>query len=176
VLSWKIDPPATRLEGPQSLLRRLKRVPTQPVSLEGRVQDFQMPVVPVLSDPEVSVLDTGPFNLTVTLGEKRLQRTIGPVSIVLVNARFPVTVTPAAIQVMVEGPATLVSGITPQDLVAEVNLSGLDPNGAAVDLRPAVRFTDAAVGSRVEITSWTERYVGVAPERGTRTGPAGGSP
>lgn len=176
VLSWKIEPPSVRVEGPESLLRRLKRVPTQPVPLDGRTQDFQVPVVPVVSDSDLSVLDTGPFALLVVLGERRLQRMIGPVSLLLVNGRFPVAVDPQAIHVMVEGPASLVSGLTPQDLAAELDLGVVEAGGPAVKLRPAVRFADPAVGARVEITSWSERYVEVTPERGTHAVPAGGPP
>ena len=176
VLSWKIVPSSTRLEGPESVLRRIKRVPTQPVPLEGRTQDFQVPVVPLLSEPEVTVLDTGPFSLLVVIGEKRGQRMIGPVTLTLLNGKFPVQVSPQSIQVMVEGPVSVLSGLAPQDVVAELNLSGLDPAGPAVKLLPAVRFANGSLSSKVEITSWSERYVEVLPDMGAKGGPAGAPP
>ena len=51
VLSWTIDPPSVQVEGPESVMRKLKRLPTQPVPLDGRTADFETPVVPDLLRP-----------------------------------------------------------------------------------------------------------------------------
>ena len=161
ILSWSIEPSTTRVEGPESLVGRIKKAPTQSVSVEGRVQSFQVPVVPILTDPNLKVLDTGPYTLNVVIGEKRAQRTIGPVPITLQNARYASVVSPPTLKVMVDGPASVVADIGPQDLVAELNLVGLKPADQAYQLLPAVRFANPALASRVEITSWVQHYLEV---------------
>ncbi len=161
VLGWSIEPPSTRIEGPESIVRRMRHAPTQPVSLEGRSQDFQAPVVPTFSDPEISVLDLGPYTLNVRIGERRSQRTIGPIPIKVLNAKYPVVLDPTTLKVMVDGPFSLVHSLTPQDLVAEVDVTGLKPSNQAYQLRPAVRFSSTNLAAHIEITSWIQRFVGV---------------
>lgn len=176
VLSWSVEPPGTRIEGPESEVARVKRAPTQSVSVEGRAQSFSVPVVPVLSDPDIKVLDTGPFSLSVVIGEKRAQRTIGPVPITLINAKYSAEVSPSSLKVMVDGPASVVWDLGPRDLVAELNLIGLKPADRAYQLLPAVRFTDPALGSRVEITSWFQHYVEVRVGKDQGAGVSGETP
>lgn len=176
ILSWSVEPTGTRIEGPESEVARIKRAPTQSISVEGRAQSFNAPVVPVFSDPDIKVLDTGPFSLNVVIGEKRAQRTIGPVPITLLNAKYPAAVSPPSLKVMVDGPASVVWDLGPRDLVAELNLIGLKPAEQAYQLLPAVRFANPALGSRVEITSWVQHYVEVRVEKEQRGGAGGGEP
>jgi YbbR domain-containing protein len=161
VLGWSIDPPTTTVDGPETLVKKFRQVPTQPVALDGRAQDFAVPVVPNLNEPDVAVSSTSSFTLKVTVGEARAQRAIGPIQIRVLHAPAPVVLTPPSLKVMVDGPASIVRLLSPQDLVAEVDLAGLKPADKEVQLRPAVRFVNASIGSRVEITSLTERFVGV---------------
>ena len=161
VLGWSIDPPTTAVDGPETLVKKLRQIPTQPVSLDGRAQDFLVPVVPTLNEPDVAVSGLSSFTLKVTVGEARAQRTIGPIQIRVLHAAAPVVLAPPALRVMVDGPASIVRGLSPQDLTAEVDVTGLKPADKEYQLRPAVRFVNSSIGSRVEITSLTERYVGV---------------
>jgi hypothetical protein len=176
ILSWSIEPANTRIEGPEGELARIKKAPTQPVNVEGRTQGFQVPVVPLFSDPDIKVLEPGPFTLSVVIGEKRAQRTIGPVPIGLLNAKQAFTVTPPSLKIMVDGPASVVAGLGPQDFVAELNLVGLKPTEQSYQLLPAVRFANPALSSKVQITSWSQRYVEVRAERDQRAGGGGGEP
>lgn len=169
VLEWSVDPPMVNVSGPSGLLQRLQFISTQAVPLEGRAQDFLTPVVPALPSSELSTGDLGPFTLAVTLGEKRLQRTVGPVPIQVRGGRVPVEISPSGIKVMVEGPASLMEGLAPDDFVAEVDLSGQRPAEKETQLRPAVRLADPALASRVFITSVSPRFVGIRAARSART-------
>lgn len=161
VLGWKIDSPAVKVSGPSALLSKMKAVPTQPVSVEGRSQDFQVPVVPVPSDPEVLVADPGPMTLTVFLGEKRGERTVGPVFVRVVGGGSAMEVNPPAVKVVVEGPVSLVASLAPGDFRAEVAAPVLKSAGAEVQIRPAVTLSDSALADRVSITGVIPRYVAV---------------
>lgn len=165
VLGWTIEPPTVRVEGPESILEKLKRAPTQAVSIEGRNQDFQIPVFPTFTDPEVSALEMGPFTLRVAIGEKRVQKTVGPIPVTVLNSSFYTAVNPSTLKVMVEGPASVVSVLAPEDFQAEVDVVGLQPSDEPYQLRPAVRFAGKQAPPGTEITSWTQRFVDVKVSR-----------
>jgi YbbR domain-containing protein len=184
VLSWSIDPPSVQVEGPESVIRKLKRLSTQPVPLDGRTADFDTPVVPTFNDPDLTVTNPGPATLHVTLGEKRAQRTLGPVPVRVLRARAPVQLQPDSIKVMVEGPESLVRSLSAQDFSAEVDAGALRPAETPYQLRPAVRLNDAGLAGKVAITGWIERFVSVqvgparapAPDHGSGTAGAEGRP
>ncbi|MGC8763793.1 MAG: CdaR family protein [Acidobacteriota bacterium] len=159
VLGWKVDPPAVKVSGPSALLAKMKGVPTQPVSVEGRSQDFQVPVVPVPSDPQMVVAEPGPMGLTVFLGEKREERTVGPVFVRVAGGGTALEVDPAAVKVVVEGPQSLVSSLAPGDFRAEVTAPALRSPGAEVQIRPAVTTSDPSLADKVSITGVIPRYV-----------------
>ena len=165
VLKWSISPPNTQIEGPSTTLQRIHSAPTQPVSLDGRSQNFQAPVVPTFSESDISVEDLGPYTLDVTIGERRAQRTIGPVPVKVLNAKGPTTPIPSSLKVMVDGPVSIISRLRPEDFVAEVDVVGLKPSDKAYQLRPAVRLTNKALAGRVDITSFSQRYVAVKVEK-----------
>lgn len=165
VIKWNITPPNTQVEGPSTVLQRVHSAPTQPVSLDGRSQSFQVPVVPTFSETDISVEDLGPYTLDVTIGERRGQRTIGPVPVKVLNAKGPTSLDPSSLKVMVDGPVSLISRLRPEDFVAEVDVVGLKPSDKPYQLRPAVRLTNKALEGRIEITSFSQRYVAVTVEK-----------
>jgi YbbR domain-containing protein len=178
VLSWSIDPPSVQVEGPESVIRKMKRLSTQPVPLDGRTADFDTPVVPTFNDPDITVTNPGPATLHVSLGEKRAQRTLGPVPVRVLHARAPVKVEPESIKVMVEGPESLVRALSAQDVSAEVDAQSLKPADTPYQLRPAVRMSTAGLAGKVAITGWIERFVSVqvGPARGPAADHASGVP
>jgi len=163
VLSWSVDPPTTPVEGPESLLRQLRRVTTQPVPLEGRSQDFEAAVVPAPAEAELTVTAPQTHRLRVSVGELLAQRAITPVAVTVLRAGEGLTtdLAPSALTVMVEGPQSLVARLRPEDLVAEVDLQGLAASAKAYQLKPAVRLADPTLRSRVEVTSWIQKFVTV---------------
>lgn len=170
VLGWKVDPPAVKVSGPSALLSKMKGLPTQPVSVEGRSQDFQVPVVPVPTDPEVLVAEPGPMTLTVFLGEKREERTVGPVVVRVAAEGRVLEVEPPSVKVVVEGPQSLVASLVPGDFRAEVTAPPLRSTGAEVQIRPAVTLTDSSLAEKVSITGVIPRYVTVRVARTVRSG------
>lgn len=172
VLSWTVEPPAVQVEGPESVLRKVKYLSTQPVPLDGRGADFETPVVPTFSDPDLSVLSPGPYTLRAVLGEKQAQRTLSGVPVQVLHAKLPVALLPDTIKVMVEGPESLVRKLTPQDLLAEVDAQDLKASPVPYQLRPAVRLHSKALAGKVQVTGWVDRFVSVRVSQGQGTPPA----
>jgi len=176
VLSWSVDPPSTQVEGPESLLRQLRRVATQPVPLEGRSQDFEAAVVPAPAEPELTVTTPQTHRLRVSIGELLAQRAITPVAVSALRTAegLAADLSPTVLTVMVEGPQSVVSRLRPEDLVAEVDLQGLAPSVKPYQLKPAVRLADPSLRPRVEITSWIQKFVTVTVRHRT-AGEGGGA-
>jgi YbbR domain-containing protein len=174
VVSWTIEPPTVQVEGPESVIRKLRHLPTQPVPLDGRSSSFETPVVPTFSEPDLTVTMPGTATLRVVLGEKRAQRTLGPVPIKVLHAHLPVTLQPDAIRVMVEGPEPLVRRMSPEDLQAEVDVRSLKPGESPYQVRPAVRVVNPSLAAKIAITGWMDRFVSV--EVGTPQAPPPGQP
>lgn len=159
VVSWSIEPDTVQVEGPESVLQKIKHLSTQPVPLDGRATDFETPVVPTFSEPDLSVVSQGPFTLRVVLGEKRAQRTLAGVPVRVLHASLPVTLQPDSIKVMVEGPESLIRGLASEDLSAEVDAQGLAASPTPYQLRPAVHLSRAALAGKVQVTGWVDRFV-----------------
>ena len=160
VLGWSVDPPNAVIEGPENIIKRIKQAPSQVIRLDGRDQDFSLAVVPTFkNEPDVSVLSAGPFLLSVTIGEKRIQRTIGPVRVRIKNARRPMSAAPQNLEVMVDGPADIVNSLRPEDFTAEVNVMSLDSAKKSYRMLPAVKLKDPELAKSVSITGWNQRYV-----------------
>ena len=169
------------VEGPESVLRKLTHISTQPVPLDGRTADFETPVVPAFSDPDLAAPSTGSYTLTVALGEKRAQRTVTGVSVRVLHAKLHATLQPEFIKVMVEGPESLVRALVPEDLAAEVDAQGLAASPRPTSCAPAVRMSHAALVGKVQVTGWVDRFVSLRvgqsqePPPQPGVGPPGGS-
>lgn len=168
VLSWTIEPPMVQVEGPESLVRKLHQLPTQPVPLDGRSTGFEIPVVTGHVDSDLAIPSPSPAMLRVVIGEKRQQRTISPISIGVVHGgKNVVTLEAPTLKVMVEGPESLVRNLAPEDFVAEVNVQGLKPSEKPYQIKPSLRLARSDLAGKVEITGWVDRFVGVRVEKGT---------
>ncbi len=167
VTGWSVDPSQVTVQGPEGLLSHLQRVLTQPVPLDGRNQDFETSVIPVPQEPDVTVVEPQTHQLRVSIGEQRVQRALAPVGVTVVGAPAGLApaVSPSSLKVMVEGPESVVNGLKPSDLTAEVDVRGLSPSSQPYQLRPAVRLADPGLRGRVEVTSWIQRFVDVRLER-----------
>ena len=170
VTSWSIVPPTVVVEGPESVLGKLNHISTQPVPLDGRTKDFEVPVVPTFSDPDLTTPSSGSYTLRAALGEKRVQRTLAGVPVRVLRTKLPVSLQPDSIKVMVEGPESLVRALVPEDLTAEVDAGGLAASATPYQLRPAVRLSHAALVGKVQVTGWVDRFVSL------RVGPVSGQP
>lgn len=167
VISWALDPPQTLVEGPESVLAALKRIPTTPVPLEGHNQGFETVVAPSAPSTDLQIVDPQGHRLVVRIGETRGQRSVSSIPVIGLHAVAGLTpnLAPASLSVMVEGPRSLILHLGPGDFRAEVDLRSLSPGAPPCQLKPAVRLADPARGAEVEITSWIPKFVDVTVRR-----------
>jgi len=148
VAGWKIDPPTIDAEGPQSVIEATKHIPTQPIQLGGKRDNFSIPVVPMNDDPEVSVDVTVQPVLRVTIEDKMAQKVVRGVAVAVAKlpANLEARTEPREIEVVVEGPAQSVEKITGAELFAQVDVGALPAAEAPYKMKPAVQLRDGAAG------------------------------
>ncbi len=162
VAGWKIDPPSIDAEGPQSIIEATKHIPTQPIQLGGRRDNFSIPVVPMNDDPEVSVDVMVQPVLKVSLEEKMAQKVVRGVAVVVAKlpANIEARMEPREIEVVVEGPAQFVEKISSAELFAQVDVGALPAADVPYKMKPAVQFRDGA-GSGCQVSSSSPPFIEV---------------
>lgn len=162
VAEWKIDPPSIDAEGPQSIIQATKYIPTQPIQLVGRRDNFSIPVVPMNDDPEVSVDVTVQPVLKVSLEEKMAQKLVSGVALVVAKlpANIEARTEPRVIEVVVEGPAKAVAKMSSAKLFALVDVGALPPADIPYKMKPAVQFRDGAAGG-CQVSSFSPPFIEV---------------
>lgn len=72
---WVV-PTSVRVRGPESFVRPLDSISTEPVNVESKQQDFTAPQVSLnVVNPKVRLIDTTVVDVTFRIGEKRLEKT-----------------------------------------------------------------------------------------------------
>lgn len=131
VAAVTVDPPMVTVEGAESVVKALKEVRTERISLVGRNQTTTLSV-PLESAPAyASYRERGRrYEATVVIEEKRSSKVL---SGVLVEVReVPVDVpgfevSPAVVDVALDGPVTQLAELEAEELVAYVSAADLGP-------------------------------------------------
>jgi hypothetical protein len=130
------DPAETRIGGPKSRVQEIESAFTEPLSVEGAQANVVDTVTIGLDDPMLRLLGSSRAKVTARVREVQEKRTFGGRA---VEARGKeAQVRPATVRVTVEGPASIVRRLRPEDVRPFVTVGG-DQAGAerlkvAVDL------------------------------------------
>lgn len=152
VLSFKIEPPTVEVMGPESAIKNLKSIPTQPIFLGDREGDFTIPVVPIVDDPEFEVIErVGGHNLIVFCGEKKIQKIIENVKIYIsrLNPSFNSELNPPQISVVIEGTKNEIDKIKNDDIFAQIDVGGLTVSDTSYKIKPLVELKSNKINARV---------------------------
>jgi len=135
----EIAPAEFSIEGPESLIRDLASVTTEPISAQGLRESYsrrlQIELDPALR-PGVRQVD-----VELTIGEEReshdFEVAVRP-TLAIEEADGRCTVELGTVVVTVRIPRSMVGRVTPEDLIAELSCAGLLPGENVV--RPTLRF------------------------------------
>ena len=97
----------------------------------------------------------------VRIGEKSGRRTLAGVAVSVVGARGRASAEPGTVKVSVDGPASLVSSLSPSDFRCEVDAAGLAPGEAPYEIKPAVRIAKKDPSGRLAVTAVDPHFVSV---------------
>jgi YbbR domain-containing protein len=121
VRGFDVDPPAIQVRGAASRVGVLVQAETEPLSVDGLTADreFKQAAV-VLADQKLSLIDTV-VNVTVHIGEERIERTLSGVKVVGANGFVP---RQNAATIVVFGDKSAVDSLRVGDLVLELSAGG----------------------------------------------------
>lgn len=139
---FDVDPTAVALVGPPGVMNDITAAPTQPIDIAGartdvtRMVDFRLPP---------AVLTRGSALVTVRISSQVVRSFVDDVEVVLegITANRRVQVDPAFITVEIEGPAEVVTALSPSKLRATINVGVLDPGRHGV--RPKIKAPGGVV-------------------------------
>jgi len=109
VYSTTVTPARAEVSGPQSVMDTLSSVPTGAVDISGKKSDVtarQMPIV--INNPMVTVSNNSVFDVTVSIGEKRIERTLS----LAVNGK--------RVTAVLFGPKSILTKLKPADVKVDI--------------------------------------------------------
>ncbi|MFB3851646.1 MAG: YbbR-like domain-containing protein [Acidobacteriota bacterium] len=162
VVSYKIEPPNADVYGAESIIKNLKYIPTQPILLNDKDGDFTIPVVPIVDDPEIQVIEKPKgYILTVSTGDKKIQKIIENVKIYVsrLNPIYTAELNPPQISVMIEGIKSEIEKIKSDDIFAQIDVGGLNSSETPYRIKPLIELKSNK--NNIVISSSSPSYVEV---------------
>jgi hypothetical protein len=132
----QIEPQEVEVVGTESALRSLHQAATEPISLTGARASVREIVNIGLPDSTARVRTQRTARVTVTISPVRSERTFAavPVRMKGTGPRLSARATPTSVAVTVRGPDEVLRSLSADDIVANVDLSGLGPGQYALDV------------------------------------------
>jgi YbbR domain-containing protein len=132
VYSANVIPGEVEIEGPQSLVDKIDHVFTETVNVRGRDADFQTPVEIEIPRNSFQVKTPGPIELSVVIGEERLQRRFANAPVRWLDKSATGRLLTKTVQLEVFGPKSAVEALSVDDLRVEIITTGLPPDVTSV--------------------------------------------
>lgn len=147
---YRVDltPQSAEIEGPQSLVDKTTFLSTESVSLNGRRESFNVPVVAESPNNSIRIKSPSSVNLRIDIGERRISRTLSNILVRWVDPPEGGQLLTKTISVELFGPASLVESISDDDVLAEIRTSSLTPDP---ELATPEVLLPASLNQQVEI-------------------------
>jgi YbbR domain-containing protein len=141
ILFYEVDPPEVEVYGPRTIVESLKFIPSQPIQLSDKENNFTIPVVPIIDDPELKVSqNTNSYTLKVVVGGKKKQSVINNVKVECINKENQIdfVLNPDHISAVVEYDEKESQNIKAEEMVALIDLTNLTPSEKPYKIKPLV--------------------------------------
>jgi YbbR domain-containing protein len=124
-----VDPLQVQVAGPESSLKLLKQIATEPLSIEGAANPVTETVGISVADQRLRLVTSQTVRVTVEIKRATDERALTnlPVRLRNLSPTLQVRIVPAVAQVAVRGPSDVLSGLHAGSLVLYVDLAGLGP-------------------------------------------------
>lgn len=144
------DPGVVDVVGPESAVKRATEALTEPVSIAGARERVRETVTVGLVDPALRLKSPRPATVTVQIVPAPLERTLRnrPVHLRDLASMLEAEATPAVVDVTLRGSRDALSRVDPDDIVVDVDVSGLGPGEYM--LTPHAEASDDAGVARIE--------------------------
>jgi YbbR domain-containing protein len=139
----QIEPTEVEVIGPESALRILQQAATEPVEIGGATTSVREVVNIGLPDSSARLRSPRTARVTVMIAPVRSERTLTDVPVRMKNLRASLSAraTPSSVSVTVRGADDVLRELSTDDVLAEVDLSGLGPGRYTLDVNATSRHT-----------------------------------
>lgn len=152
VYGVRVTPDSLEVEGPESKVKSLTRLRTDPIPLEGHASSFTTRVRAVPDGIEVRVLDPRPLVAQVDVDAASVTASFEGVPVVLAGQVHEANASPSSLRVSLSGPPALLRGIRPAQLRAVADVSGLLPRPEPYYLPVRIDFLEMPPSDLARIT------------------------
>lgn len=143
-----LDPTATLVKGPHSILIDTEEILTEPIDVVGRSRSFRIRV-PLKSSGEYEVQSQERVDVMVSIKQEGFERVIEHVAINVMHAsikNFSVAVEPSTIDLKLKGPKNILSKLDRKNVLAYVNVAELSRGEYQLPLMLSVHPEISLVG------------------------------
>lgn len=157
----QVIPETVLVEGPESAVSDLEIVRTNPIRLDRRTEPFVARVQAIPADGKARVVDPRPLEVRVVVDAGPVERTFEDVPVELVGQLFETAISPAALNVTLSGPPTLVERIVPEQIRLVADVTGLGPRREAHQVSVHFDLVDVPIEemTRISLKSVSRRKI-----------------
>ena len=159
-----VEPERVTLEGPESAIKEAHGVETDLVRLDGRAQPFDRVVKLFPARTGVRLVAETSAVVSVNIHERYVSRELTDVPVELIGVTSGITLEPASLKIILEGPPGVINAMDPNAIAAVLN-AGNEPIGRrGLQLTPRVVFRVADLEGQVFVKSMSPEQVKVSKD------------
>ncbi|GEM_PF-620532 len=123
----KASPASVEVEGPKSQISRLTGLVTGSISLKDHSEPFQVQTSTIPDSPSVRILGNQKISVQITIDRAGEEKTFKNIPVVGENLEWKASFSPAAVEVTLSAPPSVLAKIDQERIRAVADLSGLAP-------------------------------------------------
>lgn len=153
-----VSPASIAVSGPESVLRRVKRVSTETISIAGKTEDFTVAADVDSPDPALQIVENAEVSVRIRIVRSQQAIEFASVPVTVIPHPERASVDPSRVKVMLTGHKSELAQIRPTQLLVIANVTGLG-SGQHV-LSAIVRMPDS-IRSKISSAKITPEKVTV---------------
>lgn len=150
-----LDPSTAWVSGPRSRVDALDHVLTQMVNVAGRQDSLTQVVALRSADPFIDLTSDPEAELTIVIRERAINMQYDGVPVAVINSEFRVDINPQEIGVVISGPPSTLENFTVENLVVEIDATGLDPRADDYLVEPRISFQPEELAESLSVIALT---------------------
>lgn len=159
----QVLPETVLVEGPESEVKPLDTLATNPIRLDQRTAPFQVRVGAIPKGTYVRIVDPRPLEVRVEVDVAPVERKFEKIPVRLIGQLYECTISPENLDVTISGPPAIVDGISPQSVRLLADVGELQPSDERQEIEVRAEFHEVPPRSltRITVKSMSQRKVAV---------------
>lgn len=140
VIETVLEPKGVTVIGPENEIKKIKVLRTEPVNIDNLDKNLVKEVTPLIPSPHISPVTTEKIKVRVVINEITITKKLNQIKIRIFPSDYKIDYNPKDLDVVVEGPQSVINGLDNSKVSAEINISKLEPSSKDYKLTPALKF------------------------------------